>query len=293
MVHHLKLVVDANAALGEGPFWDYKEGLLYWVDIDNKKICIHNPANNENKELVLPKKVSAIIPANSKKGAVVALENGLHYVNLENGDIQLIFDPEEHLSNNRFNDGKCDTQGRFWAGTMSTMDEREQGALYCLDKDGSVVKKVDKVSTSNGLAWSVDNKYLYLIDTPVQKVYRFDYETDSGKIDNMCAVIDFTEEEGFPDGMTIDDEGMLWIAHWGGARVSRWDPNSGKKIDEIKVPAKNVTSCVFGGEELNELYITTAKEGMTSEELEKYPLSGALFKCEMDIKGFPGNYFGG
>ncbi|MEK4666015.1 SMP-30/gluconolactonase/LRE family protein [Niallia sp. FSL R7-0271] len=293
MVHHLKLAVDANAALGEGPFWDHKENVLYWVDINNKKICMYNPADNENKELELPEKVSAVIPANSGKGAIAALENGFHYVDLTNGEIQPIFDPEEHLSNNRFNDGKCDAQGRFWAGTMSTKDEMEQGALYCLDKDGTITKKLDKLSISNGLAWSLDNKYLYLIDTPVQKVYRFDYEVHSGNIDNSVAIIDFSNEEGFPDGMTIDEEGMLWIAHWGGARVSRWNPHSGEKIDEIKVPAQNVTSCVFGGEELNELYITTAQEGMTSEELEKYPLSGALFTCKMDIKGLPGNYYGG
>ena len=293
MVRKLELVFDANAELGEGPFWDDKKELLYWVDIDNRKVCIHNPSKNENKEVVLSQKVSAIIPAPDGNKAVVALENGIHYLDLDSGELQAIFDPEEHLPSNRFNDGKCDAQGRFWAGTMSTEDEKEKAALYCLEKDGTITKKVDKLSTSNGLAWSLDNKYLYLIDTPVQKVYQFDYDLDSGDIENKQAIIDFSDEDGFPDGMTIDEEGMLWIAHWGGGQVSRWNPNSGKKLEAINVPAPNVTSCAFGGENAQELYITTARTGMSTEELEKFPLSGALYKCKMDVKGFPGNYFGG
>ncbi len=292
MLKKVELVIDAKASLGEGPCWDHQNQLLYWVNINDKRVCIFNPVTNENREIELNQLVGAIVPRTSG-GAIVALENGFYSLNLTTESLKPIIDPEEHLPNNRFNDGKCDSRGRFWAGTMDKSKPKDQGALYCLDLDMKVVKKVDKVGISNGMAWSLDNEFLYYIDTPTRKVVRFNFNIDVGEISNSTDIIHFPEDEGSPDGMTIDEEGMLWIAHWGGAKISRWNPNTGKQIQSIPIPALNVTSCTFGGKDLDELYITTARIGMSDKQLEEYPFAGGVFKIKPGVKGLHTNFFQG
>lgn len=286
VVGELELVLDVKATLGEGPCWDRAKQLLYWVDILEKKVNIFNPVTNENRAIQLEQYVGAIVPRNIDE-AVLVLENGFYFLNYSTEEVILIDEPERHLENNRFNDGKCDAYGRFWAGTMDKSSAEEQGALYCLDTKRKVKKKLDKVGLSNGLAWSPDNKFMYHIDTLTKKVSCFNFNIETGDIENPIDIITFPEGEGFPDGMTIDEEGMLWIAHWGGSKVSRWNPKTGKQLTAIDIPALNVTSCVFGGKELNELYITTARTGLSEEQLNNYPLSGGLFRIKLDIKGSP------
>ncbi|WP_408009771.1 SMP-30/gluconolactonase/LRE family protein [Pseudalkalibacillus sp. A8] len=288
----VELVVDAKATLGEGPSWDHENQLLYWVDIVESQIFIYDPDAKMNRKIPLEQMPGAVVQRKSG-GAIAALDKGFHTINLETDELKQIHDPEPHLPGNRFNDGKCDPAGRFWAGTI---DENRDGnaALYCLDIDMKVTKKIDNVSNSNGLAWSLDSEYFYYIDTPTQKVVRYEYEPSTGDIQNPQDVILVPEEEGKPDGMTIDTEGMLWIAHWGGSKVSRWNPMTGDQIQEIAVPARNVTSCTFGGKDLNELFITTARKGMDKDELETYPNAGGLFKVTFDeVKGIPSPKFGG
>ncbi|MBD8071557.1 SMP-30/gluconolactonase/LRE family protein [Bacillus sp. PS06] len=292
MIELVELVLDAKATLGEGPCWDSEKQLMYWVDILEKKVNVFNPATNENREIQLDQYVGAITLRKNNE-AVVVLENGFYELDLETGKVTLIDEPESHLPKNRFNDGKCDPAGCFWAGTMSMVNEKEQGALYCLDTNRNVHKKVDKVGISNGIAWSPDHKFMYYIDTLTRKVCRFHYHAETGEIQNRTDIISIPNSEGLPDGMTIDEEGMLWIAHWGGSQVSRWNPHTGEQIDSFNVPALNVTSCAFGGIELNELYITTARNGMTEEQLTDYPLSGGLFKLKTNVKGSPSYTFRG
>lgn len=277
-------MIDSKSTLGEGPSWDEKEKLLYWVDILQKKINQFNPVSNENKEVLLDKLVGAIAPKQDG-GVVLALQDGLYSYNFLTEILKEIHKPEEHLQNNRFNDGKCDPAGRFWAGTMDIDAKEGAGSLYMLDKQHNISKKLDNLSISNGIAWSPDYRFMYFIDTPTKQVVRYDFDNTSGTISNPKAVITFSEENGHPDGMTIDQEGMLWVAQWGGYGVSRWDPTKSKLIDFIKVPAANVTSCVFGGDNLSDLYITTARIGTSEEDLEKYPNAGGLFKLKTNIKG--------
>ena len=189
----------------------------------------------------------------------------------------MISNPEPHLPGNRFNDGKCDPAGRFWAGTMSHTDEPEKGSLYLLDKDLSVTQKIENVSISNGLAWSPDQNTFYYIDTPTKKVAAFHFDKTNGNIENKRYVIQFSNNEGTPDGMTIDSEGMLWIAHWDGWQISRWNPATGEKIKTILLPVSRVTSCCFGGKNLDDLYITSASTGLSDDQLRKEPLAGSLF----------------
>lgn len=289
----LELVLDVKATLGEGPCWDRINQLLYWVDILEKKIYIYNPVTHVNRGIQLEQSVGSIVLRNNNKEAILALEKGFYNLNIETEEVTLIKEIENHLPNNRFNDGKCDTYGRFWAGTMNKFYAKEQSALYCLDPNMNVQKKLDKVSLSNGIAWSPDNKYMYYIDTLHKNVCRFSYNIASGNIENPNIIIKFPDGEGMPDGMTVDEEGMLWIAHWGGSKVSRWNPKTGKQIHAIEVPALHVTSCTFGGKDLNELYITTARTGLNKEQLENYPFSGGIFKIKTAVRGIPSFVFKG
>ncbi|RDU38827.1 SMP-30/gluconolactonase/LRE family protein [Neobacillus piezotolerans] len=292
MQKEVELVVDAKAVLGEGPCWDRKSGALYWVDIEGKKVHVFNPGTGEDRAIEVGQMVGAIVPRESG-GAVVALEKGFHFMNLETGELELICDPEPGLEVNRFNDGKCDQAGRFWAGTMDRNGAGEQGSLYCLEPSLSFKKKLGGLGISNGLAWSPDNRFLYFIDTPTGKVVRYKYDLESGQISEPKDVVVVPDGEGYPDGMTIDEEGFLWIAHWAGGKVSRWNPETGYKVSEIKVPAVNVTSCTFGGKDFGELYITTARNGMSDEELDRFPHAGGVFKAVPGVKGMPANEFKG
>nr|WP_242035113.1 SMP-30/gluconolactonase/LRE family protein [Mesobacillus harenae] len=288
----LELVIDAKASLGEGSCWDNTNQLLYWVDILEKKVNLYNPATGDNRVIPLDQSVGAIVPRKSG-GAVVALEKGFHFLNFDTEEVSPIFNPEEHMQENRFNDGKCDPSGRFWAGTMDVAGKKEKGALYCVETDLNVSKKLTDISISNGLAWSPDHKYMYFIDTPTKKVVRFNYGLETGRIENPLEIVRFSKGEGNPDGMTIDEEGMLWIAHWGGARVSRWNPSTGEQLTVIPIPALNVTSCTFGGSDLSELYITTARTGLADKDLAIYPNTGGVFKIKPGVKGLPAYKFKG
>lgn len=287
-----ELVVDAKALLGEGPSWDEEKQLLYWVDIPNQNIYVYNPASNTHKIINTGQYVSTIVPRNSG-GLILAMHHGFYALDIDTEVLTLLVDPESDKPSNRFNDGKCDVYGRLWAGTMAIDESLHKGALYCLEKDLSVKKVLDGVSISNGTAWDKENKTMYYIDTPTKQVVAFDFDIKIGSISNKRVIINIPEGEGFPDGMNIDQEGMLWIAHWEGAQISRWNPETGKKIDSISVPATRVTSCVFGGENLDELYITTARVGMSEEEIEKHPHAGGIFKVKPGVKGVKSYGFGG
>ncbi|PGM67504.1 SMP-30/gluconolaconase/LRE domain protein [Bacillus cereus] len=286
MYRSIELVVDAKACLGEGPCWNEKKQILYWVDIIEKKLCLYNPANNTNRVITLDQQIGCVVPYLDNV-VLLAMERGFYSLNLNTEKLTHIYDPEPNLLKNRFNDGKCDPAGRFWAGTTDLYGISGAGSLYCLNNNYSVEKKVSHVNTSNGLAWSPDYTYLYFIDTPTKKVVRYHYDIQTGVISNPTDVITFPENDGLPDGMTIDEEGCLWIAHWGGSKITRWNPLTGEKILSIPIPALYVTSCTFGGSNLTDLYITTARTRMTDEELKQYPHAGGIFRIQTNVKGCP------
>ncbi|PEY38335.1 hypothetical protein CN354_10825 [Bacillus cereus] len=201
MLGKLELVIDAKASLGEGPCWDEQKHLLYWVDILEKNLFIYNPITNTNREISFDQQIGCIAP-DASGGVILAMELGFHSLNLETVELTLIHDPELHLPENRFNDGKCDPAGRFWAGTTDLYGINGAGSLYCLDTDFNVKKKLKNVNTSNGLAWSPDHTYLYFIDTPTRKVVRFEYDLHTGKICNPIDVIFIPDGEGLPDEYT-------------------------------------------------------------------------------------------
>ncbi|KEO78575.1 SMP-30/gluconolaconase/LRE domain protein [Paenibacillus polymyxa] len=280
------IVIDAKAKLGEGPSWDQRFQRLFWVDIKGFQLHIYDPSTCTDRTINVGEHIGAVVPYLKNK-VIVALISGLYCLDIETGAKVLIHDPEEGRLGNRFNDGKCDPAGRFLAGTMSLNGEHAQGALYSLNTKGKVSLLVDKASISNGLAWSADHRTMYYIDTPTLEVVSFDYDVAQGTIRNKQLVARLDESEGYPDGMTIDAEGMLWVARWGGKRVSRIHPAHGEVIAEVSLPVNCVTSCAFGGEQLDELYITTAQDDDSADQ----PLAGGLFMVKTGVKGTPTSYF--
>ncbi|PEX86823.1 SMP-30/gluconolactonase/LRE family protein [Bacillus cereus] len=282
----IELIIDAKSSLSEGPCWDEKKQILYWVDIIEKKLCLFDPIKNTNRLITFDQQIGCVVPYIDDV-VLLAMERGFYSLNLNTEKLTHIYDPEPHLLENRFNDGKCDPAGRFWAGTTDLYGIHAAGSLYCLHNNFTVDKKVVGVNTSNGIAWSPDHAFLYFIDTPTKKVVRFEYDIHTGEIRNPIDVIIFSENDGLPDGMTIDEEGCLWIAHWGGSKVTRWNPMTGKQLLSIPIPALYVTSCTFGGSDLTDLYITTARTRMTDEELKQYPHAGGIFRIQTNVKGCP------
>lgn len=288
----VELVIDSKSDLGEGAIWNDRTGELYWVDITGKILNIYNPATGNNKELFTGLLIGTVVPCESGK-VLVALQNGFYSLDPGTGTKKWIANPEEDRPGNRFNDGKCDPAGRFWAGTLNMSGGKGAAALYRLDSGGTVTKMIENVSISNGIVWSPYHTKMYYIDTPTQKVMGYDYDNETGNISNPKTVVEIPAEMGSPDGMTIDADGNLWVALWGGSAVGCWNPVTGQLIRTINVPAKNVTSCAFGGPNLETLYITTARQATSDEELKKFPEAGGVFKINPRVKGTKAFFFKG
>jgi sugar lactone lactonase YvrE len=216
---------------------------------------------------------------------MLALHHDFGCLDLPTGKVQMVASVSGLPARIRFNDGKCDPAGRLWAGTMELQGEPEMGALYRLDPDRRVHQILDRVTISNGLAWSHDRRRMYYIDTPTFTIDAFDYDLTTGHITNRRVAATVPKDFGYPDGMTIDGEDMLWVAHFGGGRVTRWKPATGQLLDQIRVPTKNVTSCAFGGAKLDQLYITTARVALQPSELANEPQAGGLFIVEPGVTG--------
>lgn len=279
-----------KAALGEGAFWNYETQELYWIDIEGKTLHIYNPNTKTNKNISTPSRVGTVVPVNKEK-AVIALQDGIYIINTDSGEIELISDIEHNIPTNRFNDGKCDPSGRLWVGSMALDETPKAANLYMVNAKGESILKKDGVTISNGIVWTKDKKTMYYIDTPTAEVKAYDYDDVTGNITNERVAIQVTNDLGYPDGMAIDENDNLWIGMWNGNAVIQFDPNSGKMMSKIEVPAHNVTSCAFGGENLDILYITTASVDMTDEELKKFPLAGSIFKVNPGVKGVKSPFY--
>ena len=285
----VELILNARATLGEGALWDVSEQCLHWVDIEGMKLHRFDPEARSDESWQFEHKIGTVVTRQSG-GLMVALSNGFASFDPETSQMTRIMDPESSKPNNRFNDGKCDPVGRFWAGTMSVEGEEKAGSLYVLHPDLTVTIALREVTTSNGIVWSVDHRTMYYIDSPTRRVDAFDYDIGSGHIRNRRGVIEVPPELGYPDGMTIDSEGMLWIAHWEGSAVVRWNPLDGSILRKVDLPVSRVTSCALGGRALKTLYITTASIGIDPEE---EPVAGGLFALEVETPGVPAVKFAG
>lgn len=283
-MHQPVPVTSVEATLGEGAIWYGSH--FFWVDIMGRKVHRYDPATAEHRAFDMPEYVGTVVPRASG-GLVVALQHGFAHVDLDTGRVTPMGDPVDPRPETRFNDGKCDPAGRLWAGTMGFNSEPGIGSLYMLDVDGTVHERLPGVTISNGICWSHDATQMYYIDTPTHEVWAFDYDVKTGEIANKRVVVKFEPGKGAPDGMTIDADGNLWIALWGGRAVVCHDAKTGKRLHQVDLPCDQVTSCAFGGPGLDELYITTARVGYTQEKLAEQPLAGRLFRVRVGVKGVP------
>lgn len=277
-------ITETRAALGEGAIWHNDR--LYWIDVVGQRIYTYEPKSETERFIQLDSMIGTVVPR-AKGGLVAALQTGFAFVDENSGQVTPIADPEKDIPENRFNDGKCDPTGRLWAGTMALTGDKPSGALYSLETDGSVSKKLEGITISNGICWSLDAKTMYYIDSPTRQVVAFDYDRDSGAITNQRVVVEIEDPGAVPDGMTIDERGYLWIALWGGSAVVCHDPETGQRYDTVELPTSLITSCAFGGENLEDLYITCARTDLSEEELKAQPYAGGLFRTKVGVKGVP------
>jgi L-arabinonolactonase len=223
-----------------------------------------------------------VIALREKGGFITAGEKGFGFWDPGQDQIVYIQDPEADNPGSRFNDGKVDRKGRFWAGTMTHTDA--VSALYRMDGDLSVHTMETGLTISNGIGWTPDNAVMYLVDSLRYVIYAYDFE--GGGISNRRAFVQLSEDYGIPDGLTVDREGCVWCAIYGGARVTRFDPQ-GVILTEINLPVSQPTSCAFGGEDYSKLYVTSAREGLSEEALQSEPRAGDLFVVKTDTQGLP------
>lgn len=287
----VQVAYKAEATTGEGSIWHPERQSLFWVDIEGKRLYEFLPKEKRCNTWDFGGMVSTVVPE-SKNTVIVALQNEIVQLNVENGVRKTVAPINDKHGKNRCNDGKCDPSGRLWVGTMGFGAPRGAASLFCVEPNGTVTTKIDSVTISNGIVWTADKQYMYYVDTPTGQVARYKYNDVTGDISFDGIAVQIPGEYGAPDGMTIDADGNLWIAHWGGYGVYCWNPDTGKLLQKIDVPAPNVASCAFGGKNLDVLYITTARAGLSADALEKYPLSGSLFVCKPGAKGVKTQYFG-
>lgn len=289
-IHKAELLLDTKSILGEGPVWDWKRQQLFWVDIEGKKLHHFDPSGQKYTGRNFNGMIGAAVPAKSGN-LILALESGLATFDPETEKLTEHQVLENHDSKIRYNDGKVCPNGNFWIGSMHKEFIPKTGNLYRVDNRFNAQITIPKTTISNGMAWSSDSKTFYFIDSPTYEVCSYDFEAENNSISNKKSIFKIADNYGSPDGMCIDSEGMLWIAHWGGNCVRRWNPETGEVLEKVEVDAPHVTSCCFGGKDLDTLYITTARSGMTENQLKEFPSSGGLFFCRPHVKGTPINYF--
>ena len=288
-----RCVLEAGAHLAEGPHWWAERSKLLWVDIEASRIGLFDPCSGQNSFINVGCHVGCVVPTASQD-LLAATADGFLRVNPINGARTLLHHPEAHCLDNRFNDGKCDPWGRLWAGSMHYEFVPGAAALWRLDTNLESRRMRSDVTISNGLAWSSDRRFLYFIDSPTLQVLRLPLDEQGDPIDQGTVCVEIPASWNcVPDGMTIDAEGMLWIALHDGSAVTRWDPASGEHLATVELPCSKVTSCCFGGENLDQLFITTARHQLDPDQLEKQPLAGGLFVAEVGVAGLLAHTFDG
>lgn len=289
-MNKIEHVVASQCKLGEGPVWHPIEHVLYWLNILEGKLHRYDPEIGEHTIVDL-KMVTSSMGVRRSGGFVMSTKKGFAFWNPESGEHTLVSDPDPDEGEARFNDGKTDRQGRFWAGKMSG---HPANSLFRLDPNLTVHRMESEISVSNGLGWSPDNRIFYFTDSNAKTIYAYDFDPVTGSISNrrIFARIPHESREGFPDGLAIDEQGCIWSARWGGWKVVKYFPDG--TIDrEIPTPVEFPTSCAFGGPDLKDLYITSAWVEVNPELRKDQPLAGDLFRLRTDVAGLPEPFFEG
>jgi len=287
-----RCVIDANAALGETPVWSVAENRLYWIDCIAGAIHSYDPIAAEDS--LVPIEVEGYLGAISLRaegGLLLLAGKALWTLDAGSTTPRRLAGVEEDMTDNLVNDGKCDPAGRFWFGTMHAAESEASGALYRLE--GAEVTKVDQgFICANGMGWSPDGKTFYLVDMMPGQVLAYDYDPSNGTALNRRTLFSIPASEGMPDGLCVDIEGGIWVAHWDGWRISRWSPE-GHRLQTLEVPVQRPTCPIFGGPDLGTLYLTSSAADLPTESLARGPLAGALFAIDAGVRGVPIAEFAG
>lgn len=286
----LRCIWPAGATLGEGLRWSVREQALYWVDILGRALHRWRPADGARQSWHFDEEISAVAERRDAPGLIVTLRRG--FARVVDGQAQYLHRPAQEPAGNRFNDGGCDARGRFWGGTMDFDCVAPTGALYCYTAAGDCTRHDLGFAVTNGPAWSLDGRTVYVNDTVNGSIHAWDFDAGTAALSNRRLWLRFASGDGLPDGMTTDAAGHLWIAHWGGACVSCHDPVTAAELARIALPTSHITNCTFGGPDLRTLFISSARFGLTPAQLQAEPLAGGLFAVTLDAPGLAANLFG-
>jgi sugar lactone lactonase YvrE len=290
-----KLIHDANVVLAETPVWDKRNGCLYWTDLFKGDIFEFNPSTKKERKWSTGKLIGSAVPSSDPGKIFAALEDGMYLLDKATGNLSLIADPEPGNSQNRYNDSRIDPRGRIFASSVAKtyatpeFSEDQKGAFYMIEQNGKVTTIVDGIIQYNGIVWTSDNKKMYVIDTYNRLLLEWDYDLDKGPLGKSRIAIDFNGKQETPDGMSIDIEGNLYICHWKGL-ISVWDKNLVWKED-ISFPVEQVCCGGFGGEDMKDFYVASARMGYTDEQLADRKGAGGLFLARSPIEGRPDYFF--
>lgn len=285
----VEIAVHGSDKLGECPLWDELTRTLWWVDSRGPAVKRLDPASGAVTTLALPEPVGSIA-FREHGGLLAATKSGIHFLDPVSGRLDPAVRPEQSLPDNRFNDGRCDRAGRFWAGTMSDVKREPTGSLYRLDTNLTCTALRNAITIPNSLAWSPDGRTMYFADTMLHTIWTYDYDPANGAATGERVFVNAAP--GRPDGSCVDAEGCLWNADYGGGRVVRYTP-AGKFDRAIELPVANPTCCCFGGDRFDVLYVTTATQRLTAEELAKQPLAGSVLALRPGTQGLPESRFAG
>lgn len=287
---NVTVLYPSACVLGESPMWHQERQSCFWVDIEQCRIYEYKWKDKSISHYDLDHRISLIV-AGKGDDLIVGVQGGVGRWNLITQKLTILTDLGEDWTTHRTNDGICDEKGNLWISSMALDFKKEAGSVYCVQSSGqsikSIEKLIEKATIPNGMAWSADQQRLYYIDSPTKEVHSYLYDDRSGVYVFEKIVVRIPADVGIPDGMTIDVEGLLWIALWGGSGVARFDLDTGDLVEFIHIPAPYVTSCTFAGEKLDQLVITTARGEMTAEDLLKYPESGHTFVLQPGVSGVP------
>jgi sugar lactone lactonase YvrE len=282
--------VDGFDTLGESPMWCPRERVLYWVDIRAPALRRYDPASGAVAQWRLPDLCGAVVLAAS--GVLLAMRTGVFAFDPVSSNLQPLVSPEPESLGNRLNDSKCDRRGRLWTGTMRDYGLATTGSLYCITPDLACARVLPDITVPNALSWSPDDRIMYFADTRDGRIRAYDFDAEQGRLGAMRILVEDDVLPGKPDGATVDADGCVWSARHLGGCVARITPQG--RVDRIiDMPATQVTACAFGGDDLRTLFVTTARQRLTPENLEQQPLAGALFSVRLDVGGLPEPRFGG
>jgi sugar lactone lactonase YvrE len=284
------LAGEDKATLGEGPIWDYRDGRLLWVDIVEGAINVLSPNTSRTQHIEVGEQVGCLALTARPDTVIGALRSGWYWINVETGEKQLIAaSPADETC--RFNDGAVDHLGRFWVGTLEDSETNPIGELFLLGPDLTYRAMDGGFLCSNGITWSTDRHWMFFVDSRNTTIFRYRYDPEVGTVGEREVFIDTREFPGVPDGIEMDESGMLWCAFWDGARVIGFDSDGVARVT-LDIPAIRPTSIAFGGADMRTMYVTSARFGLDDSELAAWPASGSVFEIDRPTAGLPANVFG-